>query len=184
MLGSSQRYEGCSKISRAAFLTKSTKVTAISNIWHHLLTPPLQSQSASVPLWCCMSYKHIFLLNLTYSMSNNSFYHTLCYSFLPLEIWKIQLLSLFVQLRITALRLTVQTWLDVPTSTTRRLHMCHHARAPSSGRWNCGWEMSSNFAEMMTSTPFRDLLHAVKLRHGTDGFTSPLKESMPRIFLP
>jgi hypothetical protein len=33
-----------------------------------------------------------------------------------------------------------------------------------------------NFAEMTTSTPFRDLLHAANLRHGTDGFTSPPKE--------
>jgi len=31
---------------------------------------------------------------------------------------------------------------------------------------------------------FRDLLHAVKLRHGTDGFTSRLKEGVLRIFLP
>jgi hypothetical protein len=30
---------------------------------------------------------------------------------------------------------------------------------------------------------FRDLLHAVKLRHGTDGFTFPPKEGMLRIFL-
>jgi len=30
----------------------------------------------------------------------------------------------------------------------------------------------------------RDLLHAVKLRHGTDGFTSPPKEGMLRIFRP
>ena len=28
------------------------------------------------------------------------------------------------------------------------------------------------------------LLHAVNLRHGTDNFTSPPKEGMPRIFLP
>jgi hypothetical protein len=35
--------------------------------------------------------------------------------------------------------------------------------------------LSGNFAEMTTSTPFRDLLHATNLRHGTDGFTSPLK---------
>jgi len=44
--------------------------------------------------------------------------------------------------------------------------------------------LSGNFAEMMTSTPFRDLLHAANLRHGTDGFTSPPKEGMLRIFLP
>jgi hypothetical protein len=32
--------------------------------------------------------------------------------------------------------------------------------------------LSGNFAEITTSTPFRDLLHAANLRHGTDGFTS------------
>jgi hypothetical protein len=31
---------------------------------------------------------------------------------------------------------------------------------------------------------FRDLLHAIKVRHGTDGFTSPPKEDMLRIFSP
>ena len=31
---------------------------------------------------------------------------------------------------------------------------------------------------------FRDLLHAVKLRHGTDSFTSPPKEGVLRIFSP
>ena len=31
---------------------------------------------------------------------------------------------------------------------------------------------------------FRDLLHAVNLRHGTDGFTSPPKEGVLRIFFP
>jgi hypothetical protein len=31
---------------------------------------------------------------------------------------------------------------------------------------------------------FRDLLHAVKLRHGTDGFTSPPKEGVLGIFFP
>jgi hypothetical protein len=30
---------------------------------------------------------------------------------------------------------------------------------------------------------FRDLLHAANLRHGTDGFTSPPKEGVLRIFL-
>ena len=41
-----------------------------------------------------------------------------------------------------------------------------------------------NFAQMTTSTPFRDLLHVVNLRHGTDGFTSPPKEGVLRIFSP
>ena len=43
--------------------------------------------------------------------------------------------------------------------------------------------LSGNFAEM-TSTPFRDLLHAADLRHGTDGFTFPPKEGVLRIFSP
>ena len=89
---------------------------------------------------------------------------------------------LFVQLRTEALRLIVRSWLDVPTFATRRLHACHHARAPSGGRWNCGREISGNFARITTSTPFRDLLRAVKLRHGTDGFTSPPKEGVLSIF--
>ena len=44
--------------------------------------------------------------------------------------------------------------------------------------------LSGNFAEMTTTTPFRDLLHAANLRHGTDGFTSPPKEDVLRIFAP
>jgi hypothetical protein len=75
--------------------------------------------------------------------------------------------------------------LDVPTFVARCLHVHNNARDPSSERWNCGREMlSGNFVEMTTSTPFRDLLHGANLRHGTDGFTSPPKEGVLRIFLP
>jgi hypothetical protein len=42
---------------------------------------------------------------------------------------------------------------------------------------------SGNFAEMVTYAPFRDLLHAANL-HGADGFTSPPKEGVLRIFSP
>jgi hypothetical protein len=52
----------------------------------------------------------------------------------------------YFQLRTAALRLIVRSWVDVPTFATRRLHACHHARAPSGGRWNCGREMSGYFA--------------------------------------
>ena len=79
--------------------------------------------------------------------------------------------------------LTVRSGLDVPTFATRRLHAYHHARAPS-GRKVELWarkvlEFCLNFNFHVT---FRYLLHAVKLRHGTDGFTSPLKEGVLRIF--
>jgi len=40
-------------------------------------------------------------------------------------------------------------------------------------------EFCLNFELYVT---FRDLLHAVKLRHGTDGFTSPPKGGLLRIF--
>jgi hypothetical protein len=36
----------------------------------------------------------------------------------------------------------------------------------------CAIMLSRNIAEMSTSTPFRDLLHAANLRHETDGFTA------------
>ena len=65
----------------------------------------------------------------------------------------------------------------------RRSNFRHHARAPSGGRWNCEREMSENFVQYADfHVTFRDLLHAVKLRHGTDGFTSPPKEGVLRIF--
>jgi hypothetical protein len=82
-----------------------------------------------------------------------------------------------------SLRLIVRSELDVPTFSTRLLHACHHARAPSGGRWNCGREMSGEFClNVDLHLIFRDLLHAVKQRHGTDGFTSPPKEGVLRIF--
>jgi len=42
-----------------------------------------------------------------------------------------------------SLRLNVRSELDVPTFATRHLHVCHHVRAPSGGRWNCGRETSA-----------------------------------------
>jgi len=76
-------------------------------------------------------------------------------------------------------------FLDVPTF--------HHQVPPHPPRRERSqrrkWELwsrmlSDNFAEMTTSAPFRDLLHAANLRHGTGGFTSPPKEGVLRIFSP
>ena len=69
--------------------------------------------------------------------------------------------------------------LDVPTFTTSRL-----PRDPSSQRWNyVGEKWPMNFAwNARLPLRFRNLLHAVNL-HGTDGFTSPPKEGVLRIFL-
>jgi hypothetical protein len=77
----------------------------------------------------------------------------------------------------------VRSLLDVPTFATRRFHPCHYTRAPSGGRWNCGREISENFAYNSDfHVTFRNLLHAVKLRHETEDFTSPLKEGVLRKF--
>jgi hypothetical protein len=73
--------------------------------------------------------------------------------------------------------------LDVSTSAARCLHIPNNVSAPSSERWNCGRVCCPVILpKWRLFTPFRDLLHAANLRHGTDGFTSPPKESMLKIF--
>ena len=59
---------------------------------------------------------------------------------------RIKVYYYFFNYALQPLRLTVPSGLDVPTFATRRLHACHHARAPSGRRWNCGRKMSENFA--------------------------------------
>jgi len=50
--------------------------------------------------------------------------------------------------------------------------------------WNCGRERCPVVILPKFRLPrkFRDLLHAANLWHGTDGFTSPPKEGVLRIF--
>jgi len=116
-----------------------------------LWTATLKMQVANnsellVPTWkhhVCMSKKSgifsrcvltgtVFVSQFAYF--SVSFANTRCYYY-------------YFQLRTVAfLRLIVRSALDIPTFATRCLHACHHARAPSGGRWNCGREMSGNFA--------------------------------------
>ena len=76
--------------------------------------------------------------------------------------------------------------LDVPTFAATCLCVLSDARDPSSEKWNCGREGCPVVILPKFRLPlkFRDLLHAANLRHGTDGFTSPPKEGVLRIFLP
>jgi hypothetical protein len=60
--------------------------------------------------------------------------------------------------------------LDVPTFTTK----CLHVPWRESPHW---WKVSGYFAE-------NGDFHVANLRHGTDGFTSPLKEGALRTFSP
>ena len=70
-----------------------------------------------------------------------------------------------------------------PLFTTWCLHVRHDVRDPQRRKWELWARMlPGNFAEMTNSTPLRDLLHAANLRHGIDGFTSPPKEGVLRIF--
>ena len=74
--------------------------------------------------------------------------------------------------------------LDIPTFAAGCLYV-HDARDPSSERWNCGREICPVILpKFRLPRKFRDILHAASLRHGTDGFTSPPKESVLRIFSP
>ena len=73
--------------------------------------------------------------------------------------------------------------LDVPTFAYRCLYVRNNARDPSSERWNCGRERCPVILpKFRLPSKFRDLLHAANLRHGADGFTSPPKEGVLRIF--
>ena len=66
--------------------------------------------------------------------------------------------------------------LDVPTFAARCLYVRNDARDPSSERWICGRKLCPVILpKFRLPRKFRDLLHAVNLRHGTDGFTSPPK---------
>ena len=73
--------------------------------------------------------------------------------------------------------------LDFPTFAARCLYVRNDARDPSSERWNFGREICPLILpKFRLPRKFRDLLYAANLRHGTDGFTSPPKESVLRIF--
>ena len=73
--------------------------------------------------------------------------------------------------------------LDVPTFAARCLCVCNYARDPSSKRWKCGRESCPEILpKFQLPHKFRALLYAANLRHGTDGFTSPPKEGVLRIF--
>jgi len=72
----------------------------------------------------------------------------------------------------------------------RRFNFRHQASSSVSPRESTQWRKvelwTRNVREFCLTADFhvtfRDLLHAVKLRHGTDGFTSPPKEGVMRIF--
>jgi len=81
-------------------------------------------------------------------------------------------------------RLIVRSGLDVPAFATRRLQAS--PRDSTQRRKVELWarNVQKFCLNAYLDITFRDLLHAVKLRHGTDGFTSPLKERVLRIFSP
>ena len=69
--------------------------------------------------------------------------------------------------------------LDVPTFSARCLHIQRHERPlAAEGGTLHGWEMFRQIWPRIRPP----LLHAANLRHGTDGFTSPPKEGVLRIF--
>ena len=75
--------------------------------------------------------------------------------------------------------------LDVPTFAARCLYVRNDARDSGSERWNCGREICPVILpKFRLPLKFRDLLHVANLLHGTDGFTSPPKEGVLRIFSP
>jgi len=76
--------------------------------------------------------------------------------------------------------------LDVPTFSARCLHVQRRERPlAAEGVTLRGREMVRQISSRIRlSHNSRDLLHTANLRHGTDGFTSPPKEGVLRIFSP
>jgi len=73
--------------------------------------------------------------------------------------------------------------LDVPTFSASCLHVQRRERPPAAeGGTLRGRKCSDKFG--LESDFHVILLHAANLRHGTDGFTSPPKEGVLRIFSP
>ena len=74
--------------------------------------------------------------------------------------------------------------LDVPTFSARCLHVQERPLAAEGGTLR-GREMFRQISSRIRLTRnSKDLLHAADLRHETDGFTSPPKEGVLRIFSP
>ena len=82
-----------------------------------------------------------------------------------------------------SLRLIVRSW--VRSSNFR--HQAYPRVSPRESTQRRKVELCArNFREFCLNADFHvtfmDILHAVKVRHGTDGFTSPPKEGVLRIF--
>ena len=75
---------------------------------------------------------------------------------------------------------------DVSTFSARYLHVQRRDRLlAAEGGILRGREMFREISSRIRlPSNSRDLLHAANLRHGTDGFTSPPKEGVLRIFSP
>jgi hypothetical protein len=66
-------------------------------------------------------------------------------------------------------RCNLGKFLVVPTFVARRLHICNDATDPSGESWNhLSRRPFCNFAEITTSTPFKDLFLNLHTFHGTN----------------
>jgi hypothetical protein len=76
--------------------------------------------------------------------------------------------------------------LDVPTFSTRCLHVQRREKPlAAEGGTPRGREIFRQISSRIRlPRNSRDLLHDTNLRHGTDGFTSPPKKGVLRIFSP
>jgi len=75
---------------------------------------------------------------------------------------------------------------DVPTFSARCLHVQRHERplAAEGGTLREREMFRQISPRIRLPRNSRDLLHVANLRHGTDGFTSPPKEGVLKIFSP
>jgi hypothetical protein len=126
----------------------------------------------------------------TSDIFQSKYFHSKCYMSLPSSPWSIQvtrvsLTNIIFQLHTAAFKVYCAIW--VRCSNFRHQVSPHVSPHESTQRQKVelwAWNVQKFCLNAELHITFRDLLHAVKLWHGTDGFTSPPKEGVLRIFSP
>ena len=156
-------------------------------------------------MWCTFTFRtrlvhasawpHYFENCCTYdivalpSTSSSSIGTATLVGFVPFNYCWVFSAGWFLQSAVASARQTPNLedqWLERSNSRHQVSLTFETTRAnPSSGRWTYGREIAENFARSGDfHVIFGVLLHAVNLRHGTDGFTSLPKEGALRSFSP
>jgi hypothetical protein len=145
--------------------------------WLRFLTPVGLRHHTIYCIYCMSSSSDVSLFTLLSTVTDVA---QCCSTHRLQKIQSTGVLLLFFNLRTAAFKAYCVIWV-------RHSNFRHQASPrESTQRWKAElWARNvREFCLNADFIKFRNLLHAVKLRHGTDGFISPLKEGVLRIFSP